>query len=245
MPQSQDNNPAATTRDLASLEEAVSEFLKREEGQSLDPWTERLRYQHDVQNHLRGLAHRLGPRYYRCTLANFEVYDPKQQPVLNKLREFAAEMPTRLRKGGGLILLGPPGTGKDHLLAALLKIAVAHHRFRAVWWDGGVLFDEIHESLQKDSFHRFHERLLAPHILAISDPVPPRGYPTDSQLRRFRDIIDRRYRQTKSIWITTNVDAAADAEELFTKPLLERIKAGSLQVFCDWPSYRTRGEVPK
>ena len=173
------------------------------------------------------------------------MYDPKQKPELKKLQEFAAEMPTRLRKGGGLILLGPSGTGKDHFLAAMLKIAVACHRFRVAWWDGGALFDEICESLQNDSFHQFQERLLAPHILAISDPVPPRGYLTDSQLRRFRDIIDRRYRQTKSIWITTNVDSAADGEELLTKPLLERIKAGSVQIFCDWPSYRTRGEVPK
>ncbi len=231
-----------TPDDLTRLEEAVCNFLTRLDAGEFDPWQKRLsNTERDIT--LKALARQLGPRYWRCTLDNFEVYDrPRQEPALVSIREFAAAMPTRLAGGGGLVLTGNPGTGKDHLIAALLKIAVAKYRLSASWWDGGSLYDAIAEAITEDSYLKLRRRLLEPHILAISDPVPPRGSLSDPQLRRLRDMIDKRYRETKSTWITTNVDTTNDAESLLTKPLLERITEGALQVFCDWKSYRRLDE---
>jgi DNA replication protein DnaC len=224
---------------LARLEEGICDFLKRFEEGGLDPWKKLLSDAGRDLN-LKSLALSLGPRYWRCTLENFHVYNPeKQSPILKKAKEFAADMPRRVRCGG-LFLIGNAGTGKDHVVAALLKIAVAKYRFSARWWDGGNLFDAVANSISEESFARLKKELAEPHILAISDPVPPRGHLNDSQLRRLRDAIDKRYRDTKSTWVTTNVDNNRDAEELLTRPLLERLKEGSLQLFFDWNTYRER-----
>jgi len=188
------------------------------------------------------LGHRLGRRYARCTFANYEVTDEqKQRPIVNRLREFAARMPDLLRGGGGLMLFGNPGTGKDHLVAALLKVAIVKHGLSAAWYDGGELFDLLYFALREESpaeLKALIRLLREPHILAISDPQPPRGELSDSQVRRLRDVIDKRYRAGLSTWITTNIDQRADAEALLTGPMMDRLRESAGKIYCDWPSYR-------
>ncbi len=164
-----------TTQALPELERVVGEFLQAKLGDEMDPMKDRIRYQHEQQNELLRLAKRLGPKYWQSSLEGFQVYDQRQKPVIEQLRLFAEDMPARLEGGRGVILLGKPGTGKDHCLAALLRIAVAKHRFRADWYDGGDLLDRIHHATMNDSFLPLKRDLLNRHILAISDPIPPRG----------------------------------------------------------------------
>lgn len=234
-----------TELDLVTLEGAICEFLRREQAGTVSPWVARLNAGEKYQR-LKTLGRKLGFRYAACTLENYQVYDPAQRPVLERLRAFAERMPEHLEQGGGLLLLGKPGTGKDHLLSALLKVAVAMHLFSVEWWDGGVLFDEVYYAIKSDSEDRlkkFLRELEAPHILAISDPQPPKGDLSDSQVRRIRDVIDRRYRRGVSTWITTNLDSRQNAEGLLTAPVLDRIREMSGQVYCDWPTYREKREA--
>lgn len=189
------------------------------------------------------LVKRLGFRYRDATLENFEVYHDQQREVLERLGRFAERMPELLKGGGGLLLFGNPGTGKDHLLAALLKLAVMLHRLDVAWFDGGSLYDRIHAALQGEGdgeWRKLSAELRAPHVLAISDPQPPQGALTPQQVRRLRDIIDQRYRAGKSTWLTTNIDQKDYAEQLFTKPVMERMREASATILCDWPSYRGR-----
>jgi DNA replication protein DnaC len=189
------------------------------------------------------LIRRLGFRYQESTLENFEVYHPRQTEVVGRLARFAESMPEHLRGGGGLMLFGDPGTGKDHLLAAILKLAVVVHGLSVLWFDGGELYDRFHMALQSEGdvdWKKLSDELRKPHVLAISDPQPPQGALSAPQVRRLRDIIDKRYRAGKSTWLTTNIDQREYAEQLFTKPVMERIKEASATILCDWPSYRGR-----
>jgi hypothetical protein len=106
------------------------------------------------------------------------------------------------------------------------------------------LYDRIHlATVQADSDHEWRKlsaELRRPHILAISDPQPPQGALSPQQVRRLRDIIDKRYRAGASTWLTTNIDDREYAEHLFTRPVMQRIKDGSGAILCDWPSYRDR-----
>lgn len=192
---------------------------------------------------LADLIRRLGFRYQGCTLENFEVYHDRQRDVVERLARFSETMPEHLKGGGGLMLFGDPGTGKDHLIAAVLKIAVVLHGLFVLWFDGGDLYDKIHVALQTETdleWRKLRDELRRPHILAISDPQPPQGALSPQQVRRLRDIIDQRYRAGKSTWLTTNIDQREYAEQLFTKPVMERMKESSGAVLCDWPGYRDR-----
>ncbi len=222
---------------LEHLEGAICEaLLKRTSMQSA---FERRMSTEERDAVLTALANSLGPRYAGASLSNFEIYADEQKPVLDRLRKFAERMPEAIC-GGGLLLFGRPGTGKDHLLAALLKIAVVKHRLRVLWHDGQELFEEARYAIKREKEHDFRTKLVVPHILAISDPQPPRGDLTEYQVGLIRDVIDRRYRRGLSTWLTTNIDNTEDANRLLTEPLLQRLKEAACQVFCDWPSYRER-----
>lgn len=197
----------------------------------------------DRPKRMKDLVRRLGYRYCNATLESYEVYHASQNAVLTRLGRFAESMPEYLKGGGGLLLFGDPGTGKDHLVASLLKLALVLHGLAVEWFDGGDLFDRIHAAMREDdgeAWRKLTAELTAPHILALSDPQPPQDALSPAQVRRLRDIIDKRYRAGKSTWITTNLDQKEYAERLLTKPVLDRLKESSAVILCDWPSYRAQ-----
>ena len=226
--------------DLASAERGICSFLDRLDEQLPNPLAKRLSPQ-ERGAELETLVRKLGHRYVWATLGNFEVYDEKaQRPVLDCLKAFARNMPERIAGGAGLILFGPTGCGKDHLLAALLKIAVAKHGFTAHWCDGVKLFAESRYAIGEDNEHALLRKLTTPQILALSDPVPPTGALTQFQACLLRDMVDQRYRAGLSTWLLTNLDQREAAEAALTGPLLSRLRHNSLQLLCDWGSYRDR-----
>lgn len=181
----------------------------------------------------------IGHRYANARLNKLERYDPKQEKAFEALRYFAESMPDQIGTGGGLILYGTPGTGKDHALSALLSAAVNAHGYTAMFRDGMALFAEVRRAIGNNSEDDLRRDLCTPQILAISDPIPPVGELTDYQSAFIRDIIDRRYRRCLSTWITSNLGKAG-LETSLTLPVFERLRENATVVFFDWESYRTR-----
>lgn len=186
-----------------------------------------------------------GQRYAQNTLDNYKIEHEGQSGVLERLRAFGAEMPSRIERGGGLILHGPQGVGKDHLMFSLLRIAILEYGFSVKWVDGVRLFAGLREAIREEREAEKLNQLAEPVILAISDPPPPTGSLTDYQLRVLRDVIDRRYQSLKSTWITTNVQSKEEGEQIFTAPLFARLKEDAHIEWMEWPSYRKpSGEKP-
>jgi DNA replication protein DnaC len=185
------------------------------------------------------LEDKLGVRYCDATLGSFQVYDDRQQAVVDQLKQLTPILREQL-KVGGLIFLGPPGTGKDHLMAAMLRLAVMGHGLTVDWWDGAALFSSARQAISEDGERDLIQRLTRPQVLGLSDPQPPKGDLTSFQTSLLRHAIDVRYRRGLSTWMSTNLDNRADAAEVLTEPLLQRIREGAVKIVCDWPSYRDR-----
>ena len=191
----------------------------------------------------RSFSEQLGARYAGCRFANFEIPDgphaEAQGKVLNGLRRYAEKMPKHVEAGRGVLLPGPSGTGKDHLVTALSRVAILRFDLHVRWIDSTAFYCQMRDRL--DSHEReaeLIERFCLPTILYISDPVPPHGALTAFQAAALFAVIDRRYRDRRPTWMTLNVQNFDEMGRRLGASIADRLKDNSLTLRCAWPSFR-------
>ena len=188
------------------------------------------------------LTKAIGERYSGCRLDNFEVTTDAQKSVVGSLMRFSEELEGNIKSGRGIVLYGPPGVGKDHLLVGMshetVKIGLT-----VKWCNGMDLFaerrDYIQRQLAEKDLLREYER---PDVLVISDPVPPWGELREGQSEFLFRLIDWRYRRLKPIFVSANFANSDDAKSRIGSQVLDRLKHGSLCCHCKWESYRQAGK---
>lgn len=186
------------------------------------------------------IAAQLGERYWpdRCSLETYQVYNPKQKEILARLR--ALKMKTLVENGRGLIFFGFVGTGKDHLMAALLYHA-ASLGISAQWMNGQAFYGASRDRMDSgESERRAFAELLTPEILAISDPVPPAGNLSAWNVSQLYRLIDERYRALKPTWASLNATNEADADKMLSAPVWDRLRENAEMFPCFWQSFRER-----
>jgi DNA replication protein DnaC len=186
----------------------------------------------------RDLGHRYAPE--RVGKGSYEVYDQKQSAALDALKAFRADLPAKLERGAGLILYGTVGTGKDHLLAAMLyHAALSGERCR--WCNGQDLYGSMRDRMDKGpSEEAWLNQWTSPRVLGLSDPIPPAGDLSPWRMELLYRLVDRRYRAMRSTWATLNVLSPEDADRQLSHQVFDRMQDGALVVPCFWPSYRER-----
>jgi len=219
-----------------NLTQAIDRIMDRlpdsPETQEIDEQTRRL----ECWNRF---AANIGPRYETCLLSNFKTLGETQKSVVSELQEYIRDMPARVGAGQGILLYGPKGTGKDHLLAALCRAAIVRHNLYVRWLNGVDFYRELRDRM--DSLHREQEivdRYSHATILYFSDPLPPVGDLTSYQSSALFSVIDRRYRDHKPTWISLNVQDSEEASRRMGASIVDRIKENALTLRCNWESYR-------
>jgi DNA replication protein DnaC len=140
----------------------------------------------------------------------------------------------------GVLLYGPSGTGKDHLLIALAVEAIKSDVPSFEWVNGQDLFGGARDLMDShDSELMFVAKYSRPAVLILSDPVPIDGELTNHQANILYRIVDRRYRECRATWVTMNVKDSNDASKRIGAAIVDRLKDDALALFCNWPSYRT------
>lgn len=180
----------------------------------------------------------MGRRYLKASLDNFETYHDAQGPVLAKLRAFAAQFPGAIDEGRSVILFGPSGTGKDHLAAGLVRVAVLDHGKSAVAVDGVELWERMRAAMKSDTESARVAELIRADVLLLSDPVPQSGDLTSHQSNTLRRIVHGRYAACRPTFVTLNVKDGAQAQELMGVAVVDRLKQDGIAIRCNWPSYR-------
>ena len=185
-----------------------------------------------------------GKRYLGCRWANYETNTPEQLAVFNGLRVWCETLPTRIKHGENLILVGPCGTGKDHLLTCVVREAILLHDFRCEWTTGPELFkrwrNEFDGGTKLDpGDSQFAGRYGGlDSILCISDPVQPGGTLTQYQSERMYALVDKRWSQGVSTFLTVNASGRDDLEQRLGVAIVDRLADRATTFACNWPSYR-------
>ena len=144
-----------------------------------------------------------------------------------------------IESGGNVILYGPCGSGKDHLMVALLRAAVYKHGYDARWCNGQDLFGAFRDNISTDTSEAtLIARYTVPMVLAISDPVPPRGEASAYAASMLYRLVDGRYRRRRGVWVTVNVTTPEELAAALTAPVADRLRDNTVAVFCNWASYR-------
>ena len=181
----------------------------------------------------------IGKRYADCTLDNFETTLPEQEQVLAKLRDYVSDIRANVDRCRGLVLFGPAGTGKDHLLVGAAKVAICAG-IDVAWRNGRDLAGQFRDAIKNNEITEAEllSDLESPEVLILSDPVPPTGRLTEYQGDVMLRLVDARYRAMKPMWVTLNVAGGGEADDRLGSQIVDRLRHDALALFCDWPSYR-------
>lgn len=185
-----------------------------------------------------------GKRYANCTFESYECSSSDQQKAVARLREYATDSAVNIEAGKNVIVFGPKGTGKDHLLMATAYESARQSGACVAWVNGSDLFEHYRAKVSGRKgdciCYGDYERIEKSAVLWISDPLPPSGAVSDFVQGELFGLIDKRYSDMRPVWITCNVTNATELAERIGAQVADRLRHNALAVYCNWPSYRTK-----
>lgn len=181
-----------------------------------------------------------GARYVGCTLANYEVTNDRQRRVVDHLRGYLDSLDENLLNCRGIVLFGPVGTGKDHLLFATLREIVNWREDVTVCWKNGQdWFGDVRDAMDTDVAEAKLMRMLTRATVAvISDPLPPMGGLGAHMATMLYRVIDDRYNAKLPTFVSVNVKDNAEAVASMGSATWDRLCGGAYKIHCNWASHR-------
>lgn len=187
----------------------------------------------------------VGRRYSGCRLDNYDTSgkdsDAKQN-AKDIVLGYVTDFPKHFESGSSLVLVGAKGTGKDHLMvAAIREIAKRMNApSKVIFRDGLRLYSEFRAAFSSTTTEdEIVDKYIRPHLLAISDPVPPDGMLSEHEKRMALRIIDGRYREKKPMVVTINAGNREEITERLGSQATDRLLDDAIIVRCNWVSYRS------
>ncbi len=184
---------------------------------------------------------KVGKRYRFCTVANWTARTDDDRKAKASVGAYADNMAAELKAGSGVCLLGPIGTGKDHLLVGLARMAIMQHDIKPLWINGLDLFGKFRDAIGTDiTEDDMLRRYIDADLLILSDPVQIAGELSQHQAGMLFRIIDARNRDLRPTWVTLNVASHAEAVARMGAPIVDRLRHDALVIEFTGKSNRTK-----
>ena len=156
---------------------------------------------------------RIPPRYARCTLDNFLLYqNEKLATVVTRARKFADAFPAVEK---GLCLIGPPGIGKTHIAVSVLRTVILEKRTRGLFYGTRDLL-RIIRSTYNPTVRTAEMDILRPvmeaELLVLDDLGAEK--PSEWVEETMNLIVNTRYNDRRPTIFTTNYEVMEDETDL-------------------------------
>lgn len=179
------------------------------------------------------------PRFMVKEFGSFEVGSDAQAKALQIAQGYANSFDGDLHRGCGLIFIGPTGTGKTHLAAAICK-EVIRREHTALFTSVLECMQVIKESYRPGSDSSEREaiaKFVAPDLLVLDEVGVQRGSDTENML--LTELMNQRYSKMKPTILLSNLNGGEIGKAVGER-VFSRLKEVSKVVVCNWEDYRTR-----
>jgi len=181
-------------------------------------------------------------RFLDRTFENYLVAAPGQRQALEVCRAYADGFAQMRRRGGGLLLLGGPGTGKTHLACAILaKVIHAGHTglFLTVSAALRIIRDAYSPRGQRSETEAL-ALLTAVDLLVLDEVGVAIGNASTRRAMLF-DVLNDRYGEMRPTILIGNL-TTTELKAYLGERIMERLMdLGSIMVPFTWSSHRRNG----
>lgn len=180
----------------------------------------------------------------RFRSATFENYLPENSDAARCLKvcmAYAARWPERLKQGGGLVMCGKPGTGKNHLAFAIARHVISEYQSSARFTSAIRIARNFKSTWNKSadkSEAQVIEGYSSPDLLIIDEIGVQFGSEAEKMI--LFEVINNRYEDMKPTILISNLPKD-ELSAFIGERVIDRMNdGGGCTLAFTWGSYRSR-----